>query len=120
MHHFWLWTQGLSIKVNGRMDNHRELENSFLMMAHIIMAHLTKDLFMEKEGLYQAPNFIIRDKLGIMLLKEKDFVSMRLLVILIMDNGWMICQMEKANNSGMMELNIREILLMDLKMEKVL
>ena len=89
-------------------------------MAHIIMAHLIKDLFMEKGGLFQAQNFIIRDKLDIMLLKEKDFVSIRLLVILIMDNGWMIYQMEKANNSGMMELNIKGILLMVLKMAKVL
>lgn len=87
MHHFWLLTLGLSIRVNGLMDSHRELESSFLMMAHIIMVHLTKDLFMEKGGLYQVPNFIIRDRLGIMLLKEKDFVSIRLLVILIMDNG---------------------------------
>lgn len=75
------------MRVNGPMDNHKELESCFLMMAHIIMEHLTKDLFMEKGGLYQAPNFIIRDRLDIMLLKEKDFVSMRLLAILIMDNG---------------------------------
>ncbi len=87
MHHFWLLTLGLSIRVNGLMDNHRELESSFLMMVHIIMVHLTKDLSMAKGGLSQVPNFIIRDRLGIMLLKEKDFVSIRLLVILIMDNG---------------------------------
>lgn len=73
--------------VNGLMDNHKELESFFLMMAHIIMAHLIKDLFMEKVDLYQAQSCIIRGRLGIMLLKEKVFVSMKLLAILIMDNG---------------------------------
>lgn len=88
------------------------------MMVHIIMEHLIKDLYMDRVDLYQALNYIIKDKLDIMLHKVEDFVLMIILDICIMDNGWMIYLMEKVNNNGMMALNIKVILLMDLKMGK--
>lgn len=88
-------------------------------MAHTIMVHLIKALFMVKADLFQALKCITKDRLEEMLLKGLESVLIKDKVMCIMVNGWMICPMAKVNKIGKMELNIKDSLQMGLKMVKV-
>ena len=52
----------LSMRGNGSMANHMELDNYFSMMAPITMAHSTKDLSMEMVDLFQPPSSTMKVK----------------------------------------------------------
>lgn len=78
-------------------------------MAHTTLAPSHMDSLMEMEDISSAKGAIMKAKSGIMLQKEKGHWLTILKIILIQDNGSMICQTDKAKRFGKMELHIREI-----------
>lgn len=53
----------LSMRGNGSMANHMELDSYFSMMVPITMAHSIKDLSMEMVDLFQPPSSTMKVKL---------------------------------------------------------